>query len=231
MCTNYDGKGNVSALIDSAQAVVASYAYDPFGKLMKKSGIFDQPYTFSTKEAQSGTGQYYYGYRFYDSCSGKWSTRDPLGEAADLNVYRMVGNSAMNLIDPFGLYESHWLLRSLVPGQVAWDTAVTAFENQDYVGAGVNASVMVGEQVLTVLTLGEGKAAQQCISKARQNIANNWFRYDPAGRWKTGGVWQEGAHIHVDPIPGSNRLMKHHLPDQIQTWWGHLKAIIRERIN
>ena len=99
----YDGKGNVSALIDSTQAVVASYAYDPFGQLMKKTGTLDQPYTFSTKEAQPGTGQYYYGYRFYDSCSGKWTTRDPLGEAADLNVYRMVGNSPMNWVDPLGL--------------------------------------------------------------------------------------------------------------------------------
>ena len=43
----YDGKGNVSALIDNTQAVVASYAYDPFGKLMKQSGTLDQPYTFS----------------------------------------------------------------------------------------------------------------------------------------------------------------------------------------
>jgi RHS repeat-associated protein len=99
----YDGKGNVSALIDNTQAVVASYAYDPFGKLMKQSGTLDQPYTFSTKEAQPGTGQYYYGYRFYDSCSGKWTTRDPLGEYADMNVYRAVQNNAVNFIDPLGL--------------------------------------------------------------------------------------------------------------------------------
>ncbi len=102
MCIHNDGKGNVSALIDNTQAVVASYAYDPFGKLMKKSGTLDQPYTFSTREAQYGTGQYYYGYRFYDSCSGKWSTRDPLGERADMNVYRMVGNNPVNAIDPNG---------------------------------------------------------------------------------------------------------------------------------
>ncbi|HDH04692.1 MAG TPA: hypothetical protein ENH01_03120 [Nitrospirae bacterium] len=47
---------------------------------------------------------------------------------------------------------------------------MTALENKDYLGAGLNASAMVGEQVLTVLTLGEGKAAQQCISKAQQMI-------------------------------------------------------------
>jgi RHS repeat-associated protein len=99
----YDGKGNVSALINSTQQVVASYAYDPFGQQMKETSTIDQPYRFSTKEAQTGTGQYYYGYRFYDSCSGKWTTRDPLGEAGGLNLYQAVGNNAVNFVDPLGL--------------------------------------------------------------------------------------------------------------------------------
>lgn len=34
----YDGKGNVSAVIDANQNIVASYAYNPFGKLLSKSG-------------------------------------------------------------------------------------------------------------------------------------------------------------------------------------------------
>jgi len=103
----YDGKGNVSALIDSTQAVVASYAYDPFGMLMKDTSAtgFDQPYKFSTKQQITGTGLISYGYRFYDSCSSKWTTRDPLGEYADLNVYRMVGNNTVSFLDPLGLYD------------------------------------------------------------------------------------------------------------------------------
>jgi len=101
----YDGKGNVSALIDSSQAVVASYAYDPFGQLMSKSGSLDQPYTFSTKEYDAGTGQNYYGYRFRDSCSGRWATRDPLEEDGGINLYSFVGNNPVNLVDPLGLIE------------------------------------------------------------------------------------------------------------------------------
>ena len=98
----YDGKGNVSALINGNQTVVASYAYDPFGQIMSQSGI-DQPYRFSTKEIQEGTGQYYYGYRFYDSCSGKWTTRDPLGEDGGMNLYGAMLNNPVNFVDPLGL--------------------------------------------------------------------------------------------------------------------------------
>ena len=124
----YDGKGNVSALLNSGtQAVVASYAYDPFGQQMKETSTIDQPYRFSTKELQGGTGQYYYGYRFYDSCSGKWPTRDPLGEAGGMNLYRAMGNAPNNWRDPFGLYEEdvhyyktiEWALKSGIDSRIA----------------------------------------------------------------------------------------------------------------
>ncbi|MGC2423671.1 MAG: RHS repeat-associated core domain-containing protein [Nitrospirota bacterium] len=99
----YDGKGNVSAVIDSNQNVVASYKYDGFGKLISKSGTLDQPYMFSTKPYYEGYGKSYYGYRFYDPISGKWMARDPLGEKTDINLYRGMGNNLINILDLLGL--------------------------------------------------------------------------------------------------------------------------------
>ena len=99
----YDGKGNVSSLLDPLQTIVAAYAYDPFGVLMKKTALIDQPYMFSTKEYDPETGLSYFGYRFYNASTGKWTTRDPLGEAGGYNLYGFVGNSAMNWIDSWGL--------------------------------------------------------------------------------------------------------------------------------
>ena len=61
----FDGKGNVSALLDSSQAPSATYTYDEFGNLMVKSGMLDQPFRFSTKPYDEKTGLAYYGYRFY----------------------------------------------------------------------------------------------------------------------------------------------------------------------
>ena len=51
------------------------------------------------------TGLNYYGYRFYDSCSGKWTTRDPIEEAGGINLYRAMGNNSVNRKDPTGLFE------------------------------------------------------------------------------------------------------------------------------
>ncbi len=99
----YDGKGNVTAVTDSTQAVAAAYNYDAFGVLMTKTGTLDQPFTFSTKRYNGSTGLSYYGYRFYNPGIGKWLTRDPLGVAGGINLYGFVSNDPVNLVDPLGL--------------------------------------------------------------------------------------------------------------------------------
>ncbi len=101
----YDGKGNVMALIDSSQTVVASYRYDVFGLIKAKTGSLDQPYQFSTKRYDESTGLSDYGYRFYSPITGRWINRDPLGEAGGINLYQMVGNNPVNFVDPWGLWK------------------------------------------------------------------------------------------------------------------------------
>lgn len=46
---------------------------------------------------------YYYGYRCYDPVTGRWPSRDPIGERGGLNLYGFVGNSPNNSIDRLGL--------------------------------------------------------------------------------------------------------------------------------
>jgi RHS repeat-associated protein len=77
-----DGNGNVTALIDSAQTVVAAYRYNPYGQLLGSSGSLAGVNTlrFSSKQIHSNVGLYYYGYRFYDPNLQRWMNRDPIGE-------------------------------------------------------------------------------------------------------------------------------------------------------
>jgi RHS repeat-associated protein len=99
----YDGKGNVMAVLNNTQSIVASYRYDEFGNLMAKTGTLNQPFMYSTKRYDQSTGTSYYGYRFYSSCTGRWMTRDPLGEAGGINLYGFVQNNPVNFVDPWGL--------------------------------------------------------------------------------------------------------------------------------
>jgi len=77
----YDGKGNVSAVLDPAQSVAAAYRYDIFGRLQTQAGSLQQPFQYSTKRYFADTGLLYFGYRYYSPALGKWITRDPIGES------------------------------------------------------------------------------------------------------------------------------------------------------
>jgi RHS repeat-associated protein len=100
-----DADGNVTSIIDSNQAVVASYRYDPFGNIISKSGTLANAnvYRFSSKEVHVNSGMYYYGLRFYDPNLQRWVNRDPVSEFGGLNLYGFVFNNSLGGIDPLGL--------------------------------------------------------------------------------------------------------------------------------
>ncbi len=100
---HYDGRGNVTAVTDSQQQVVAQYLYDEYGQVNNQSATLDQPFKFSTKRYDSATGMIYFGYRYYIPEIQKWLTRDPIGENGGMNLYGYVGSNPIGRIDPYGL--------------------------------------------------------------------------------------------------------------------------------
>jgi hypothetical protein len=46
----------------------------------------------------------YYGYRWYNTYTGGWPSRDPIEERGGLNLYGYVGNDGVNHIDYLGYY-------------------------------------------------------------------------------------------------------------------------------
>jgi RHS repeat-associated protein len=100
-----DGAGNITALSDANQNIVARYEYDAFGRLIAKSGALADAnrYRFSSKEAHPASGLYYYGFRFYDPSLQRWLNQDPIGEDGGINLYGFVENSPLTQIDSLGL--------------------------------------------------------------------------------------------------------------------------------
>jgi RHS repeat-associated protein len=90
-------------MTDSTGTIKARYDYDPWGNRTKLSGSVDADFGF--------TGHYYHApsnlhltpFRAYDSASGRWLSRDPIGEAGSINLYGYVGNRVVTQVDPIGL--------------------------------------------------------------------------------------------------------------------------------
>lgn len=98
-----DGLGTVTDLTDSAGATAKSYVYDAYGNIIDQTGTVDQPYTYTGREFDAETGLYYYRARYYDSASGRFLQKDPIGHAGgDPNLYNYVRGNSVNLIDPRG---------------------------------------------------------------------------------------------------------------------------------
>jgi RHS repeat-associated protein len=104
----YDGNGNISEYLAADGSTAAHYEYDPFGNIVKESyasgyNASSFNYKFSTKPLDQATGLYYYGYRYYDPKTGRWPSRDPIGEEGGINLYGFVGNDAIRFADILGL--------------------------------------------------------------------------------------------------------------------------------
>jgi len=55
------------------------------------------------EDSGQGMGVTFYGYRYYDPVTGRWPSRDPIGEEGGINLYGFVGNEPIWHIDVLGL--------------------------------------------------------------------------------------------------------------------------------
>jgi RHS repeat-associated protein len=102
----YDGNGNLSAMINAVDGSIAGqWEYGPFGEVLRSTGPMAKanPFRFSTKFQDDETDLLFYGYRYYDSSTGRWLNHDPIRERGGVNLYGFVGNNSINSADPLGL--------------------------------------------------------------------------------------------------------------------------------
>ena len=107
----YDGNGKVVALVSATTGdVIARYEYGPFGEPIRVTGpaANPNPFCFGTKRTDNNIDLVLYEYRAYSPSSGRWLSRDPLGEWGGLNLYGFAGNDALQHADRDGRF--FWLL-------------------------------------------------------------------------------------------------------------------------
>jgi RHS repeat-associated protein len=103
----YDGNGNIVALSAASDgSVSARYEYGPFAEPIRVTGPAAplNPFRFSTKRTCHTTDLVLYEYRAYSPSTGRWPSRDPIGQKGGANVYGFVANDPVQFTDMLGLY-------------------------------------------------------------------------------------------------------------------------------
>lgn len=82
-----------------------NYEYGPFGEVIRASGPMAKlnPFTFQTEVYDWETDKLYVKNRYYDPSTGRFLSRDPIGEKGGANLYAFVDNNPVVYLDPFGL--------------------------------------------------------------------------------------------------------------------------------
>ncbi|MGJ0637309.1 RHS repeat-associated core domain-containing protein [Xenorhabdus bovienii] len=101
---NLIGSSNLE--VNSAGMVISQEEYYPYGgtSVWTAKNQTEADYKtirYSGKE-RDATGLYYYGYRYYQSWTGRWLSADPAGTVDGLNLFRMVRNNPITWEDSDG---------------------------------------------------------------------------------------------------------------------------------
>ena len=108
---HYDRTGSTLALTDATAAVTDAYAYDPFGRLLARTGATPQPFTFGgawgvRQEGASGL-LYQMRSRYYQAALARFLSPEPLwpllADPKALNPYQYAGADPVRFGDPEGL--------------------------------------------------------------------------------------------------------------------------------
>ena len=93
----------MNTVTDSTSAVVAAYAFDPWGRRTTTVGTDITTTGYTGHQWAAASGLELTLYRAYDAELGRWISEDPKGFAAGPNLSAYVDNSPISAVDPFGL--------------------------------------------------------------------------------------------------------------------------------
>ncbi len=132
---HYDQGGNTLALTGGDGAIVAAYAYSPFGRSGSSGERLGNPFTFCGAFGVISEGEdlYYMKKRFYSAAWGRFVQKDPMGFQGGVNPYVYAANSPINFIDPDGaLVVEAWLTWKAVGAVVGVVTFTVAAAKTAY---------------------------------------------------------------------------------------------------
>ncbi len=101
----FDPSGNVAQRLDGSGTVLGTYAFDAFGLRTGTDATTDPYAGFGSGYgyyADAETGLSLLGHRYYDTGTGRFINRDPIGYEGGANLYAYVDNNPVDGTDPNG---------------------------------------------------------------------------------------------------------------------------------
>ena len=104
-----DIQGTVWGYADSQNNVVACWTYDAWGNILSEyvassaSVLSKLRYRFQGREWSANTGLINFRMRWYDTETGRWLSKDPIGLRGGLNLYVFNFGRPNNMIDALGM--------------------------------------------------------------------------------------------------------------------------------
>ena len=169
-----NAQGDVVRIVNSSRSVVASYTYDPWGKIISSSGTLADinPLRYRGYYYDSETGFYYLQSRYYDPEIGRFINADSYAstDATGLlstNMFAYCENDPVNKSDPSG--EAFSLITIAVGATVgalvnaAGTAAANILEGKDW-NDGIGLALLSGAVSGAVSTISMNPAARLAIS-------------------------------------------------------------------
>src|SRR5262249_54882713 len=118
-----DGQQSVRDVMGNDGSLLDHLTYDAFGNVVNQTNANNAPrFQFTGMQKDDETGLLFDFRRYYDPKNGRFISQDPKGfEAGDENLYRYVGNSPLDAVDPTGLAEFDWTISNDSYGSDAID--------------------------------------------------------------------------------------------------------------
>jgi RHS repeat-associated protein len=98
-----DHLGSIREVLGANGTMVSSSRYDAWGIRATVGPQDAASFGFTGHLEHKELGLVFTLYRAYDPVTGRWLSRDPIGEDGGINLYGYVANNPINLWDPFGL--------------------------------------------------------------------------------------------------------------------------------
>ncbi|WP_223855223.1 RHS repeat-associated core domain-containing protein [Ralstonia solanacearum] len=97
--------GSVTDTLTPDGRAVTHTEYGPYGELVKSQGRaeYRSDFGYAGMQYHAASGMYLTLFRAYDPGTGRWVSRDPIGEQGGFNLYGYVAGNPLTYVDPFGL--------------------------------------------------------------------------------------------------------------------------------